>query len=231
MADDWPQNSICCFVNMSFFDWRKAWSIWCFPTKPPTSWNVPGQMRLQPDVMCFSSLILACGEGMPWGSGGSWAWHLVRILLDKLYHQLYWLLEQCESWNCWSNVGAQWQLAMEGLSLWLRRASEWMWGEGFKLVDLTCGNSRTTFRILEEQDLINKVLLYLGCSSKQIENSVDMQICHRVIAHEDICSDLLQWAAKISPARCFPGGINLFFSTWSVLRRWMQILETLGRKP
>ena len=35
----------------------------------PSNFHSPGQMRLQADVMSFSSLILACGEGMPWGSG------------------------------------------------------------------------------------------------------------------------------------------------------------------
>lgn len=80
-----------------------------------------------------------CDYKLMWCLLAPWSWHVVKACLgevaeffcDKLYHQL-------EKWLLKLHVGAQWQLAMEGLSLW---RSGWL-RRGFQI---GCGNSRTTF--------------------------------------------------------------------------------------
>ena len=65
------------FCQHVVFDRRKAWSIFYVFQQKASNFHSPGQMRLQPDVMSFSSLILACGEGMPWGSGRILFWQVI----------------------------------------------------------------------------------------------------------------------------------------------------------
>lgn len=123
MADGWPQNCICCFVNMSFFDRRKAWSIFCVFQQKASNFHSPGQMRLQPDVMSFSSLILACGEGMPWGSGTI----LLRLVTSSAGEMVAGAPCRCTVAASNGRFVSLMQWLASGTGCVVDRVSNWMW--------------------------------------------------------------------------------------------------------
>lgn len=80
-------------------------------------------MRLQPDVMSFSSLILACGEGMPWGSGTI----LLRLVTSSAGEMVAGAPCRCTVAASNGRFVSLMQWLASGTGCVVDRVSNWMW--------------------------------------------------------------------------------------------------------